>query len=332
MKENSKTKKGIIIGVVVVLIVAILAVSLYFIFRKREEPTAIMQLETNPGVSLVLDQDNKVIAEVAINSDGEQMLALVSFVGLDAQDAAQKFAETASRMEIMNDGDDLTPNPDKQTVITITISAEDSEKYQNLANKAKEAVNQYFSENGVFAGAIANINNNIKDAIDAWAIDARDSANMTSEELLSYAKTKADELKQVAFSERDRLTERFSTLYNQILATADQALEYAKERLDNAENISDSTRADLQRLYDEALNAYNEAKERLNEQFNEFIRTVQEESKALLESIKASAEEAYAETVNAFNQRVEEFKSEHSAEEITEIQQKIAEFQASLGA
>ena len=91
MSEKTKNKKGLIIGIVAVIVVVAVALGLIFGLRKNEEASAIMQLETNPSVQLILDDDT-IIGEVAINEDGEEMLALVSFVGLKVEVAAEKFA------------------------------------------------------------------------------------------------------------------------------------------------------------------------------------------------------------------------------------------------
>ncbi len=329
MSEKTKSKKGLVVGIFAVIIAVAVAFGLAFGLRKNEEASAIMQLETNPGVQLILDDDT-VIGEVAINEDGEEMLALVSFVGLKVEVAAEKFAQTAAEMDKMNSGDESAVG---SKVVRITISAEDSEYYQNLANKAKETVNSYFAENGVFAGAVTEVNNNIKEAIDKMQTEAKLYQNMTTEELFAFAKAQADELKQVAFEKRSEISTTFESIHETILTNLDSAYTLLVEARQNLEDATEDSSAEekefLQKAFDEAEKAYNEVKNQLTEKYEEFVANLKEESKQILETIKETAMSAYETTINLYNERVEEFKTRADAE-IAEIQQRIADFQAGL--
>ncbi len=328
MKEKSRNTTGIIIGIVaVLLVVAIVGGLLYYFLRQEEsKASAIMQLETNPGIALVLDQNNIVIAEVALsdNEDGEEMLSLVSFVGMNAEDAAKKFAETAAKMDKMNDSFEGTTTT-KATEVRITISAEDVSKYQQLADSAKSVVNEYFKENGIIARAVNDVNDKINEALSAWAVDARDYANLSTEELLNYAKTSADELRQVAITRRNELATEFNDLYNEKVAEFEARLNEIKQELDSNENVPQVVRD----AYHSALRAYNEAKTRLNEEYDSFVKSIQEQSESYFNNLKAEAEAAYQSTIEEYNNRVQEFKDK-SADDIEAILEIIAQYQAQV--
>ncbi|MBQ7977104.1 MAG: hypothetical protein IJ301_00690 [Clostridia bacterium] len=348
MAENQKAKqsnpktKYILLGVAVAVLVV--AIVLVIVFTGKSEAKAVMQLEANPGVQLVLDNNNKVVGEVALNADGEELLANVSFMGLSATVAAEKFAQTSAEMDKMNNSTTSTPAAGKSTTVVISISADDAEAYAKLAQNAKAAVNNYFSENGIFAGAVTSVNENIDDAISELGVSAKEYANMTNAEMLEYAKTKSNELKQVAFEKRADLTTKFNTLYNTILQVADSAMVSAKELLDSAQDDIDNLPAGTpatvkqqlqqayniaKQAYDETVKTYNTKKAELEKQFKEFVKQIQEQSKAILNELKTAAKTAYDATVEAYNTHVNAFK-ELSETEKEARQDAIADFQAAL--
>ena len=329
MKEKSLIRKRVLIVVAALLLVVALTVTLVVVLRKDDKNTAVMQLDANPSISLVLDQNDNVVAEIAINADGEKLLALVSFVGLNAQVAVENFVDMVTKMGKMNEGDAVSTLGSTQITITISASEEDIEKYNELADDAVQIVNKYFSDIGVFAGAVANVNSDIKAAVNKWAIDVRDYANLTTDEILDYAKNTAEKLNQVAIENRDSLSAHFTTLYEQILSTFDEALTIAKEQLDAAANMPQAVKDELQEAFDIALELYNDKKAELDEKFDEFLKTVQEASKSAFERIKTEAQAAYDASIELYNQAVEAFTNK-AADEKQALQDEIAAFQQSL--
>lgn len=327
-KSTSNFKaKYITLGVLVAVL--IVAVVLVVVFGGKSEPKAIMEMNTNPSVQVVLDNNNKVVAEVALNADGEKMLANVSFIGLKAEAAVEKFAQTASNMGLMNKGDATTP--DGAVKVEVNISAEKTGDYTALAKKVEENVNKYFSDNGIFAGAVAKVDTNISGALATMGANAKDFANKTTTELLSYAKTTADDLNKIAISKRDQITTKFNELYNSILKVADEAMIAAKNALDALGNVSDTLKKEAQELYDNALKTYKETKANLDRQFREFLSNLQTESTTILKDLEATAKETFKTTSDAFQQAVKSFKDKSESEK-TEIQVDITAFQQTLKA
>ena len=163
MRRNMKGRKigYAIVGLILVAVLVVGAVFGIMHLQKDKETSAIMKLETNPSVQLVLNKNDKVIAEVALNEDGEKLLATTSFIGLKAEVAGEKFAQTVSEKDKMNDSTTSSPATGRATKVKVTISAENAEEYAELAEKVKTNINTYFSENGVFAGAITEVNNEV---------------------------------------------------------------------------------------------------------------------------------------------------------------------------
>lgn len=330
MAEKQKSagnmkSKYILLGVMAVVLIAAIVV-LVVLGNKNAQPKAVMEMSTNPSVQVVLDGNDKVVAEVALNADGEQLLANVSFMGLKAEVAAEKFAQIANEMDKMNSSTTNVPVSGKSTTVEIKISAETTAEYQELAKKAQNAVNKYFSDNGVFAGAVAQVSNDIKGALSNMGANAKDYANKTTAELLEYAKTTANDLDQITVEARNQLTTKFNTLYNTILAVADKAMETAKDAYESAPEAIKSTFKDA---YDSAVKTYNEKKAELDKQFKAFVTELQETCKQALETIKTSAKTAYDQTMTAVKERIDAFKNLTVAEQEA-MQQQIATFQQNL--
>ena len=177
----------------------------------------------------------------------------------------------------MNDSTTSTPATGKSTTVKITISAENTANYADLASKAKKAVNDYFGENGIFAGAVTEVNADIKSALATMGANAKDYANLTTKELLEFAKNTANELDKVAVEKRADLTTKFNELYDKVLKAYDTALDLAKDALDRAEAAGFDTKQ-LKEAYNKAVADYNKYKAELEKQYNEFVKQIQTQS------------------------------------------------------
>lgn len=320
--------KYIALGVLVAVLIVAIVLVIVFSNKGNDDAAAVMQLETNPGVQLVLNGNDKVIGEVALNADGEKLLANVSFIGLKAEVAAEKFASTAAGMDKINDSTTSTPAVGKSTTVKITISAEKTAEYSDLASKAKKAVNDYFADNGIFAGAVTSVNTDIKAALNTMGASAAEYANMTTKELLEFAKTTANDLDKVAIELRSNLTTKFEQLYNTILKAHEATLDLAKKALDAAKQAGINV-DNAQKAYDNALAEYKKFKAELEKQYKDFVKQVQTQSEQILNAVKTAATQAYNETVALYNAHVQEFKNlANDAKQARKTS--IAEFQASL--
>ena len=70
--------------------------------KPTEEAKAesLVSIDVNPSVSLLLDGENKVLSVIAENEDAQVLLYNENFVGLTAEQAAQKIADLAGSEEI----------------------------------------------------------------------------------------------------------------------------------------------------------------------------------------------------------------------------------------
>lgn len=346
--------KYITLGVVVAVL--IVAVVLFFIYNNNRDAKAYMTMQTNPEIQVVLDSGNKVVGQVALNSDGEKILAVVSFEGLSAEDAGKLFAQTVTEMDKMSKATSSaeTSTAAGKTNVNITITAENSQNYEKLANSVKSTVNKYFSDNGIFAGAVTSLSNDVKKVAENMAISAKDFTGMTTQEILNYTKQSSDELEQMSRDTLAKVQEFYNKTYDTVLgavdkafAAADTVLAECKTALDQAKKAYDKAEGavkDAQKVlydtaktaYDNAVEAYNKAKANYNEKKVDFkkqldtkIAELKAEAKTVYEQAKADAKTAYNTTKETVNTTIENFKAKSAADKKA-VQDQIAEFQKSL--
>lgn len=345
--------KYITLGIMVAILIAV--VVLYIVFNSRgQDAKAVMAMETNPGVQVVLDANNKVVGQVALNADGEKMLAVVSFKGLSAEAAAKLFAQTATEMDKMSNNIDGTAVAGKSTQVNITISAEKSENYAKLANSVKSTVNKYFADNGVLAGAVTSLSNDISSAVEKMVIDTRETAHMTTKEILNYTKSSCAELEKMAISTRDSVKEAFNSIYNSVLKAADIVMSEADKAFEDAEKIwkdiekqyneaSAEAKKALEKVYNagkdtfnKAKKVYNQAKDKFNKEKAEFkkqldakIAEIEKAAKDAFEKAKADAKTAYDASKKLVNTNISKIK-ELTKEQQETLKKSIEEFQKNL--
>ncbi len=350
--------KYITLGIMVAVLIAVVVV--FIIFSSRgQDAKAYMSMETNPGVQLVLDSNNKVVGQVALNDDGEKMLAVVSFKGMTAEDAAKLFAQTATEMDKMNGNQDSTVETGKATTVKIQISAETTANYENLAKSVKDTVNKYFSDNGVFAGAVTNVSNNVKSAAEKMVVDTTELAHMTTQEILNYTKESASELEQMSRTTLATVQTTYAEIYNTMLAAADKIMTtadetfaqaekvwaeaekiynetYSKATTDEGKQVIQKTYDTAKKIYDDAVKAYNDAKAEFNTKKAEFKKTLDTKIDEIVKSaekafneLKANAKTVYEETKADVNKSIDAFKK-LTADEKTAMQKSIKTFQEGL--
>lgn len=352
MEDSKKTEKStkpqkpinfkakyITLGIMVAVLIAV--VVLFFVFNNREgDAKAYMNMQTNPEVQLVLDANNKVVGQVALNDDGDKMLAVVSFKGLSAEDAAKLFAQTATEMDKMNTSGSASAT-NGQTKVNIQISAEKTADYEKLANNVKTTVNKYFANNGIFAGAVTDLSNDVKSAAKKMAIDTSDFAHMTTQEIMNYTKTSSAEMETMTRTYVEQAQTKCTELYNSVLATLDTAFTEAEKALNDAKaklsGITDETAKKAAQLvvdgcqtaYNEAKKAYDNAKANFETQLNNAIETIKTNAKTAYNEMKSTAKSAYKASKESIEQKLAEFQSKDASAQAT-IKTSIGEFQATL--
>ena len=110
------------------------------------EAAARMQVDINPSVEFILDEDNKVLSVTALNDDGALIIAGEAFVGKTAEDAVELMVSISTEAGYLVKGD-LSAGHDG---ITISITG-DEEAAQKLYDDVKAGIDAFLEESGINA-------------------------------------------------------------------------------------------------------------------------------------------------------------------------------------
>ena len=165
------------------------------------EAAARMQVDINPSVEFILDEDNKVLSVTALNDDGALIIAGEAFVGKTAEDAVELMVSISTEAGYLVKGD-LSAGQDG---ITISITG-DEEAAQKLYDDVKAGIDAFLEESGINA-AVERGEALKLDALRALVQKAdptltdEEVASMTEEQLLNALKISRIETAQLLTEE-----------------------------------------------------------------------------------------------------------------------------------
>ena len=110
------------------------------------EAAARMQVDINPSVEFILDEDNKVLSVTALNDDGSLIIAGEAFVGKTAEEAVEMMVSISTDAGYLVKGE-LTAERD---AITISITGDDAAA-QELYEEVKAEIDGFLEESGIYA-------------------------------------------------------------------------------------------------------------------------------------------------------------------------------------
>ena len=219
----TKQKKLILIIVSCILAVALITTAVLLIIansNREKTETSIMSCSVNPSVQFVLNGNDKVMRVIALNNDGEEISMNGEFVGLKADKAAELFIKLSTEAGHI----DIDSEEGTRVDITLTGLKDD---YTKLKNQVVASVNKYFDDNGIIAGAVAKIDEDIKNTITKLKSTAQNMDNKSDAELMEHymaiveliddseRKIKAIEL-NTFFTGYDRAVETYQNAMNDI--------------------------------------------------------------------------------------------------------------------
>lgn len=210
-KENNSKKNYIILAIVTVLVAVIAVVAILVILNtNNQKPAGTVQFSTNPSVSMVVNDKDRVIEVQYLNSDAEILLSKTDFVGKNINEASKLFAQICCESGYI----DATSSTGSK--VEIIISNNDEDKVDSLGKKLSKTMNEYFDDNGIIAGATYLSLDQIKAQADALKISTNkyiliktaqkmhvdyteaELVEMSEQDILSAIKDKSAELKGVA--------------------------------------------------------------------------------------------------------------------------------------
>ena len=321
-----KSKKSKIITAIALCAIIVCAVILGVVLTRKQEaqPNAIMELSVNPDVQFLLDENNNVIKVNYLNEDAESLLYGVELKGKSANYVTQKFLElslSAGYLELISQ-DNLTPTGIR---FDITISCENTGDFTKLKEELVELSNKYFDENGIVAGTVVEINQNLEQAVEKIGVEVANLKNLTKEEILElYDKTSQD-LEDIALSLRNDV----ETVIQNLKETLN--VEQYKQILEELENqINDSS------LTQELKAQLNEQIKLAKQQYEEILSIFEKDLQEKLEEFRTLSQTHYQEIIKNMNQKREQHRAlieahnQYFENHKEEVKQMIEEYRQSL--
>ena len=282
------TTKKVIFSIVAVVIIAALVVGIVLLTRTNNNASAIMECSVNPDVQFVLNSDNKVIGVNVLNADGETLVANADFEGKSAEEAAKLFVKLSTEAGYIK-VDNTTG-----TRVEITIYGTDAESYEALKDRITERVNSYFDENGIIAGAVTTISEDLKTALTNLGVKASEVADATTEEILDLIETTTEELKDTSV-----------TLRTNLMNVLDELKGKYESQMNNIQSILDDLKLQIENLNGDFKKAAEEQLAQYQAQFDEIKAQLDKEIADAIEDIKTRSEEILAQAKTQINSLIE---------------------------
>lgn len=359
--ENSK-KNAVIFGIIFALVVVVAVIAVIFVMNtNNQKPAGTVQFNTNPSVTMVVNNSDRVIEVQYLNRDAEVLLSKTNFVGKNVNEAAKLFVQISSEAGYID-----ATNASTGRKVEIIISNNDNKKVDSLGKKLTNTMNNYFDENGIIAGATYLPLDAIKEKADALGVSTNkyilvktavkmhvdytedELIKMSEKEILNAIKEKSKELKDVAQEyyesfcgvAKDELA-KFETFVNgavsPILAqikTLDPDFElnisvdmsFGDLKSQITANISSES---IKRSVESALDA-------IEKNFNDTKAKIQAEIKKLQDKIVADSKEAFESAKVALEGKLATYKKDveeakkYYKENKEEIDAKIKEYRGSI--
>ena len=344
--DSNKTEKQkriniVIYGAVFVVVAAIAVVAIVIMFNfNSQTPAGTVQFVTNPSVTLVINDKDRVIAVKYDNQDAETLLSKTNLLGKTIDESAQIYARLACEAGFI----DTSSNSIGQKV-EIIVSNLDGDYVQELETRLVDKMNDYFDNNGVIAGAVSNAMETLKSQADSLGVNVNkyimvldiitltddytrdDLAEMNEEELLNIIKGLYSQLKDIAYSSyNEYLTvsedylNGFNQTFNTMFAQVFDVVGDFKFDL-TIDSTMDSLIEQIETLSDTFNDAINQIKESIKIAQDE----IEEESKQILQNSKNLLESRLDSYQKSFEDNLAYFKSNQD-----EINQKIKAYRESL--
>ena len=352
--NNGKKKLAIFLSIVLVIVA--IGGGWWFLSERKKAATAetIMSFSVNPSIQLVLNKKDKVIDVKATNTDGDKILSQVDFVGLTAEEAAELFVSISTEAGFID-----VDTTGTKVSITLTGNKED---YTKLKSAVVENVNKYFDENGIIAGAVANVNDDVKTALEKISADIEDIEEKTKAELVELYAKHVEATKGVAYYQQLALEtsyEALKTTFETATQVGNLTMVGLKATISSIKATIESQSAELaQQLaplfaiieaedYEELQLALNNAKKavkeaQLSDAIKESVDGIISSTQKILDDMKETYEEAKSkfdedykaaieEAVRKSNEYMQNLKNDFAAtvtEGVNKLNAKKAEFEA----
>ena len=260
-----------------------------------DSETAIVGLDINPSIELIVDGQNKVVAINAKNNDADQLIASIDISNLNLDQAISTIVESC-----MKAGQISFDNAN----INISVDGSSTSFQDSIANKVSESINRIEDKygitiNDIISKASANVEeslNNLKNRLQFLSPELSDNEidEMSKDEILEALKSKSIEMKNLTFEELNNINNTFTNLYSSSIETIRTTIQNYEDQINNSQLD--------QNIKDIALTQLNAAKEALNTQITQFENARNQmiaEFNAQISTIKADLESSFEELITS---------------------------------
>jgi len=165
-----KNKGKIISLAVLVVVLVALIVTLIIITNNQNHQSktanSTVEMSVNPDVELVVSENNKVLSVNYKNTDAEIIFSDSELIGKNIEEVAKMFVEQATKagyIDVNTDG----------TTVTITVNGKVEKDIKAIEDKVIAKVNEYFDENGIIAGAVASVKDDVSAKAEEMGVTAK---------------------------------------------------------------------------------------------------------------------------------------------------------------
>ena len=282
-KENRHMKKILIpIGLTTIAACAIAVIS-FNLLPREPELKAIVSVDVNPSIDLVVDKNNTVISVSGANEEGKMIIAEEDIVGKDVEQAVEIIINTESETGYLVKGNVQTG----ENTVTITVSADTKAIQEALENTITNTVNQACSQLNIVASTVINeAQKYTREALEKKALlcdptlTEEDVEKMSYEQLLAVinlhyletAEIYSQELEnlyleakssEISFAESEFVQEaidKTNIIYQFLLEQYDNLCETLKTKSDELETLRYNTLVSEDSDYQKKLQEVNNAK------------------------------------------------------------------------
>lgn len=239
--------------VVPILLIAIIAIVVVSSnnphVEASKDPVAVVQMDVNPSISLVVDEDNKVLSVYGENDEGKMIISDEEIVGLKLSVALDKI------IKIEVETGYIVKENDENKKIAISIEAETGEIADAIKANVETNVQKICDELKINE-KLEVIKNNTKENLVNRAIEldptltVEQANEMTNKQLIAYIKGCQLELINIP-------TEEIEELYNRVKKQKIQLVEKdeTKAVIDKLDEGYQTIKSGYETLYQALINA-----------------------------------------------------------------------------
>lgn len=283
-----------------------------------KEYNAIVQVDVNPSIQMVVDEENKVLSITGLNDEGKMIIYGEAIVGKNLDEALEIIVKIETDLGYLVEGSD-------DNKVTLTISANTEEITNKIEEFSRNTLNKVLEETGVIA-TIETAKGYAEEELKLLAKEL--DPTLTEEEINNFNYNDYVHVVQLYHLEvADLASVKLEEMYNEFKNYQISITE--KEAVKNAVNYLEIKYQGLIHEYNLAYDALNNAYTSMQDgYYSQFIDSTSEYQKAWLEL--AELKQAYLDQRVVVANLTEEETDEKIFQEVQKLESLKREYEAKL--